>query len=232
MRPSVDMSTQAFVKDINNKHHGLESTLAKYEDLYTSPTSSRKDRIGMVGKICSSTFPWSAGIWNLNHKNLKRIRGLQNRTMTTALKLPRLWHEEDQHYAQRCARELASITNANRLWDLDAATLKRLFPCMGHLVRCADGDPNRLINKVLMFRNETVRGANRASTGRVGFPTRVIPWTMEYQFVEYVSSLGLKWQEVAVDRKAWRKHLFPWIRHRLGCTAKNVCMGQREGDGA
>ena len=80
------------------------------------------------------------------------------------------------------------------------------------------------MKQVLEFKNEQQRIKNKANTGKMGYPGKVVPWCHEFQFQKYFKERELDWQEVARDRLGWRQHMFNWIYDRLGCTKKNLVM--------
>jgi len=211
-------------KDVANKSYGLESFMTRHKCLLECHDTSRKSRFELIHRIAQSHVPWSAGVWNLNQRQLSGLRALQNNLFRKALRLPRMWQEDDERYSRRCNAMVRQLKMENKWWDLDALVLKRQYTFIGHACRFAIENPTSLLGATLSYRNEHCRNNNRDNFGRMGFPGKVAPWNQEFQFQKYFRERGLVWQDVAADRRLWRRHMFPWIKDRLGETKKNVIM--------
>ena len=126
-----------------------------------------------------------------------------------------MWLELEMQYVHRSNRQVREHDIEAGMGDLDVVVLKRRYSFAGHLARLQVHDPSRMTCRVLNYRSCRECRTRQVLTGSQGHPGIYFIGGWESQFDRSFMARSLDWQEVALDKRAWMRHVEPWCRSRV-----------------
>ena len=155
--------------------------------------------------LLHATLFWCSGSWNLTNAQLSNLKGLQLKMLRKMFSGKRPPDMSLDFYLKNVHSRVKDIKARHNVQDLDVIALRHHFAWAGHVSRLATEDPQRLVGKVLKFRDrewlDLISAQNR---GRQLHCRILKTWRWEQPLYKYASFLGIgSWHDLAKCKRSW-----------------------------
>eukprot|EP00974_Lingulodinium_polyedra_P087182 8452539-Lingulodinium_polyedra.AAC.1 len=192
----------------------------KYSEILCNKAASMRKRLKMLTLLVHNSLFWCSGSWNLDNKQLDNLRGLHRKMLRRMIGIKRPAEMTVEDYMIKTNGSINNIMNRHGIVNLDVVALRNHFGWAGHVSRLSSEFPDRLVGKVLKWRDsEWLNTIEEQNNGRQLHCRILRTWRWERPLVRYSTSVGAgSWHDLAVDRRKWVSNLdnmASWFRtHR------------------
>ena len=181
----------------------------KYACILCNKKASTPNRLRMFVVLLHATLFWCSGSWNLNNAQLSSLKGLQLKMLRKMFGGKRPPDMSLETYLRNVHRKVSDIKYRFNVQDLDVAALRHHYGWAGHVSRIAAQYPDRLVGKVLFFRDrEWLDVVGSQNYGRQLHCRSLRIWRWERPLYKYASFLGVgSWHELAKCKRSWLSSL-------------------------
>lgn len=204
-------------RDFEDKCHLMESAIASRHALWSTKGTSRSDRIYLQHRVGESSICWSAALWNLSVRDMKKVRGIMLKAHKHHLRLARILGTTDAKYAKEQCKMISGIRETLRLPTIEHAILRQQYRWAGHVARMARQDSSRVTGMVLKYLCRQELSTRMFLAGTEDHPGQFFFHGWETRFSQYFDSRGVIWTDIAQNRRLWNSRCSEWCNFRAGC---------------